>query len=212
MLPEAKCAIGANSFEFLISNFEFLQSIRDSPRTPKGLWRGSRTGLVPPGIATVATAAPAIAGTTVPAAAAAAFATVTAATTAAAASIFVAAAPAAAKAATTALIARAGFVDAKGASIYLLAIKLAYSVLCIGFGSHGHKGESAGLAREFILHEQHFGHSASLRKHVLQLEFRCRERQVAYVQSISHISNRFGFSLQKAAPVRCGRMSLKRLQ
>jgi len=58
--------------------------------------------------------------------------------------------------------------------------------LCIAFGSHGHEGKSAGLAREFILHEQHFGNGAGLSKHVLQLDLRRRERQVAYIQSISH--------------------------
>jgi hypothetical protein len=69
--------------------------------------------------------------------------------------------------------------------------------LRLGFGRHRHEGESAGFTREFILHEQHFGDSAGLREHVLQLEFCCRERQVAYVQSISH--NGLDFSLQKIA-------------
>jgi hypothetical protein len=144
---------------------------------------GARGALVAPCVATVA--APAISGATVAATAAAAFATVTAAaaTTTAATAEVIAAATAAAEAA---LIARARFVDAEGASLDLLAVKLGDGVLSVCLGGHGDEGESAGFAREFILHEQDFGDGAGLRKHVLQLEFRCRERQVAYVQSISH--------------------------
>jgi hypothetical protein len=104
-------------------------------------------------------------------------------TTAAATAVIIATSTAAAKAA---LVTGARFVYAERAPFDLLPIELAYGVLRVGFRSHRHEGESAGLAREFILHEQHFGHGASLRKHVLQLEFRRRERQVAYVQSISH--------------------------
>jgi len=102
--------------------------------------------------------------------------------TTSAAPIFISAA---ATSATT-LIARPCFIHAQRPSLDLLSIELAYRVLCIAFGRHGHKSESPGLPREFILHQQHFSHSTSLRKHVLQLELRRRERQVAYVQSISH--------------------------
>jgi hypothetical protein len=181
--------------------------------------------LIPARIAPVATAAPAIPGTAVTAAAAAALAAMTAAATTAATAVFVPAA-----AATTAIpsataapfIAGPGFIHTQGASFNLLAVQLADGVLRIGFGSHGHKGESAGFAREFILHEQHFGYGASLRKHILQLELGGRERQVAYVQSVSHISKRslngsavrFGGSdfRSRRLPVPRGTPSLKRLQ
>jgi hypothetical protein len=83
----------------------------------------------------------------------------------------------------------------------LLAIELGHGVLCIGLRGHRHKGESPGFAREFILHEEHFGDCAGLRKHVLQLELRRRERQVAYVQSISHNGLDFRF---RRLTVPCG--------
>jgi hypothetical protein len=104
---------------------------------------------------------------------------------AAAAPVFVPAAYAA-SAPEAPLLARARFIDAQRASFDLFAVQLAHGVLRVSFRSHGHKRESAGFAREFILHQQDFANSASLRKHVLQLELRRRERQVAYVQSISH--------------------------
>jgi hypothetical protein len=169
----------------------------------------SELDLVAPGVATVASASSAtttaISGTTITAAAtaAAAIAPVTTTTTATTAAIFVAAAPA--PATTAALFARTRFVDTKGASLDLLAVELGHGVLRIGLGCHGDKGKSAGLAGEFILHEQHFGHRTSLRKHVLQLEFRRRERQVAYVQSISHNGLNF-------CPSPAGSAALKRLQ
>jgi hypothetical protein len=141
---------------------------------------------VPSGVAAVASAA--ISGasvTTAPATAAIATVTSAAASSSSAAIFVTAAAPA--PAAEAALLAGPGFVDTKGTALDLFAVELADGVLCIGFGSHGDKGESAGFARELVLHEQHFGHSAGLRKHILQLELRRRERKVAYVQSISHI-------------------------
>jgi len=151
-------------------------------------------GLVAPGIATVTTAATAIAGTAISAASTAttAFATGTA-------------------AATTegALFTRARFVDAERASVDLLAVQLAYGVLRVGFRGHCHEGESTGLARKFILHEEHFGYSAGLREHVLQLDLRCRERQVAYVQSISHISKRFWIYAPEGRPSAAGVRSLE---
>ena len=144
---------------------------------------GRKDWLVPPRIATVAATASATTASAapVPAAASAAFATVTTTTTAAAAFFITATAAAAA-----ALIARAGFIDTHGPSIDGFAVELGYGILGVRFRGHRHKGKSPGFPREFILHEQHFGHSAGLRKHVLQLELRRRERQVAYVQSISH--------------------------
>jgi hypothetical protein len=104
------------------------------------------------------------------------------------AAILITAAAPATSAAKAALLARPRFVDAKRASLDLLAVELSDGVLCVGFRGHGHKSKSAGFAGEFILHQQHFGHSTGLREHVLQLQLRGRERQVAYVQSISHIS------------------------
>jgi hypothetical protein len=112
------------------------------------------------------------------------------ATTASAATaiIITAAAASTTTTAEAALFTRTRFIDTKRATLDLLAIELGDGILRIGLGGHGHEGESAGLAREFILHEEHFRDSAGLRKHILQLELRRRERQVAYVQSISHIS------------------------
>jgi hypothetical protein len=108
--------------------------------------------------------------------------------TAAATAVIVSAAAASttASAAEAALIAGARLIDTEGTSFDLLAIELGDGVLRIGLGCHRHKSKSAGFAREFILHEQHLGDCAGLRKHILQLEFRRRERKVAYVQSISH--------------------------
>jgi len=142
--------------------------------------------LIPPGIASVAapaTAATAIAGAaiTTPAATPA-----TVSATAATAAIIVTAAATPSSAAEAALLAGPRFVHTKRAPLDLLAVKLADGILRLGFGSHGDKGESPGFARELILHQQHFGHCAGLRKHILQLELRRRERQVAYIQSISH--------------------------
>jgi hypothetical protein len=142
--------------------------------------------------AAAATSASAIATTAVATASAASAAFSAAATTTSS----IAATTAAAAVATTAsatFVAGACFVDAQGAPVDLFAIELAHSVLRIGVGSHGHEGESAGFAREFILHEEDFCDGTGCRKHILQLEFRCSERQVAYVQSISH--NGIGFSL-----------------
>jgi hypothetical protein len=147
--------------------------------------------LVPARIATVATTATAITTTATAVSAATATAFAAMATATAATAIFVAASAATATAA--AFLAGPGFIDAKGASVNLLAVELAHSVLRIAFGSHGHESEPTGLAREFVLHEQHFGYSTGLCKHVLQLELRRRERQVTYVQSISHNGLDFGF-------------------
>jgi hypothetical protein len=162
--------------------------------------------LLIPSVAPVATATSAttpVAGATV--ASATAFAAVTAtATTAAAAAIVVASATTASPAP---LIARTGFIHAERASVYLLAVQLAHGVLRIAIGRHRDECKSAGFPREFILHQQDFCHSASLREQVLQLDLRRRERQVAYVQSISH--NGLDFCLRRS-PVN-GRTSLKRL-
>jgi hypothetical protein len=157
--------------------------------------------LVPPGIPPVAaTAAAAIAATPTPAisatAASAAFAPVSASAASSAATIIVAA-PSPATTAKPAVISRTRFVHTERASFDLLAVQLADRVLRIGLRSHRHKSEASGFPGEFILHQQHFGNCPGLRKHVLQLELCGRERQVAYVQSISH--KRFGFMPQKAA-------------
>ena len=170
--------------------------------------RSPQTGLVPPRVPTVAPAS-ATAISPVPPPTSATAATMPSAPATTSAAILITAAAPATPAAKAALLARPRFVDAKRASLDLLAIELAYGVLSVGLGSHGHKSESPGLAREFILHEQHFGHSTSLRKHVLQLQFSRRERQVAYVQSISHIICIFA-SEASASPA--GSTALKRLQ
>jgi hypothetical protein len=164
-------------------------------RTPR-----SAISLVPPRIAPVstATAATAIAGATVSTAATATAVIAVSATASASTAIVISAAAASTTpaAAEAALIARARFIDTERTPLHLLAIELGDGVLCISLGRHCHKSESAGFAREFVLHQQHFGYCAGLRKHVLQLELRGRERKVAYVQSISHSG--LDFSLLRA--------------
>jgi hypothetical protein len=133
--------------------------------------------------------------------------------TTAAAALFIAAATSATAtatvttAATATLIAGPGFVDTEGTSLHLFPVQLGDGILSVGLRGHGDKRESTGLAREFILHEQHFSHSTGLREHVLQLELRGSEGQVAYVQSISHISLDSGFT--EGCPSSAGGMSLK---
>jgi hypothetical protein len=91
--------------------------------------------------------------------------------------------------AETAVVSRTSLVYTERAPINLLSVQLAYGVLGIGVRSHCDEGESSGFASEFILHQQHFGNCAGLSEHVLQLKLRRCERQVAYVQSISHNGN-----------------------
>jgi hypothetical protein len=104
--------------------------------------------------------------------------------------------PAATSSATAApaistLLARTRFIHAQRSPLDLLAVQLRHRILRIRIRRHRHKRKSARLPSELILHQQHLGHSAGLRKHILQLQFSRRERQIAYIQSISHIGSIF---------------------
>jgi len=179
-----------------------IENRRTAPDHPAKI---KNSDLISPRVSTFASTA--ISRATGTAAASAAIATVTATATSAAAAIFVTAT--ATSAAKAPLVAGTCFIDAQRASVKLFAIELADGVLRLGFRCHRHKGKSAGLAREFVLHQQHLGHSAGLRKHILQLDLRRRERQVAYVQSISH--NVWIFA-PEASLSPAGTTALKRLQ
>ena len=103
------------------------------------------------------------------AAAALAPATTTAAATVAtaAATTVTAATTAVAAAATTTAtggtsFARASLIDRQRSTFHGLAVELRDGSLSVRFSAHRDKGEAAGLAGEFILHERDFGDRAGL--------------------------------------------------
>jgi hypothetical protein len=59
--------------------------------------------------------------------------------------------------------------------------------LRIGIAAHRHEGESAGLAREFVLHQQHFGHGTGLCEVVLEISLRCVEGEISHVEFVAHV-------------------------
>ena len=159
--------------------------------------------LIPPRIAPVSPAATSVpAAATVPAPAASApVVAMPSSSSSSPAPILVTAAAAApatpASSAISALLAWPRFIHAQRASLDLFAVQLRDRILRVRIRGHRHERESAGLARELVLHQKHLGYCAGLRKHVLQLQFSRRERKVAYIQSISH--NGLDFLLQKVA-------------
>jgi hypothetical protein len=128
--------------------------------------------LVTPSAATVAPATTA-AATTITAAAA----TIAAATTAAAAAV----AATAAAATWWARLARTSFVNRQRPTFNGLPVELRDRRLSVGVRAHGHEGEAARLAGEFVLHERHFLDWSSLREKLLQFVFGRIEREIAYV-------------------------------
>src|SRR6266516_6262162 len=62
-----------------------------------------------------------------------------------------------------------------------LAVEFRNGVLSVLFRTHRDKSEATRLAGEFILHESHFLHSASLCEKFLQFVFRRVEGKIAYV-------------------------------
>jgi hypothetical protein len=53
--------------------------------------------------------------------------------------------------------------------------------LCVRFGRHGHKRETARFAGEFILHQRDFLNRARLGEKILEIRFGCVEGKIAYV-------------------------------
>jgi flagellar biosynthesis regulator FlaF len=144
---------------------------RPPKRPPLLKFKIFRNLLVTPSAATVAPATTA-AATTITATAA----TVTAATAAVAAPP-----PAAAASAWWARLAWTSFVDRQRSAFNGLPVELRDRRLGIGFRAHGHEGEAARLAGEFVLHERDFLDWSSLREKLLQFVFSRIEREIAYV-------------------------------
>ncbi len=128
---------------------------------------------VTPSAATVAPASATTAAATI---------TTTAATVAAAATTTAAvAATTAAATAWRTRLARPSFVDRQRPAFNGLPVELRDRRLGIGFRAHGHEGEAARLAGEFVLHERDFLDWSSLREKLLQFVFGRIEREIAYV-------------------------------
>jgi hypothetical protein len=116
-------------------------------------------------------AATAVTATTASATIAAAAATVTAATAAAATTT----------AAGRACLTGPGLVHGQRTTFDGLPIELCNGGLSISLRTHRDKGEAAGLAGEFILHERDLRDRSGLREKLLQFVFRRIEGKIAYV-------------------------------
>jgi hypothetical protein len=61
------------------------------------------------------------------------------------------------------------------------AIQIRDRLLCVRFGRHGHKRETARFASEFILHQRDFLDCAGRGEKILEIWFGCVEGKIAYV-------------------------------
>jgi hypothetical protein len=75
-----------------------------------------------------------------------------------------------------------------------LAMEEADRFLRFFIAAHRDEGESAGLAREFVLHQRGFGNSASLGKEVLEVDFSGVEGKIPDVEFVSHFGLFVGFA------------------
>ena len=107
-------------------------------------------------------AAAALAPATTTAAATVATATTSATVTAAAAAVAAATTTAAAATTGGTSFAWASLIDRQGSTFHGLTVELRDGSLSVRFSAHRDKGEAAGLAGEFILHERDFGDRAGL--------------------------------------------------
>jgi hypothetical protein len=113
-------------------------------------------------------------------------ATTTTAAAAAATTAAAAATAATATAATAAAGALFGFVDSQRASIEISAVHRRHGALGFGARAHGHEAEAARLTRHAIRHQVDVDDLAMRGESLAQRVLGGVERQVTYVQTISH--------------------------
>jgi opacity protein-like surface antigen len=73
------------------------------------------------------------------------------------------------------------FIDSQGPAFDGLAIEFCDRFLRVCLGRHGDEGESARFTGEFVLHQRHFLHRASLRKKILKISLGRVEGKISYV-------------------------------
>jgi hypothetical protein len=171
---------------------------KDAPRAPGTILLAAR--------ATGRRALPAIAP--IAAAAAAATAATAASTAATATAAAVAAAATKATAATAAALGTLfSLVDAKGTSVEVRPIHGLDGLLGLSRRAHRHKPEPARLTRCPIGHDVNVGHLADSRERLTNSLTRRRKRQVADIQTRSHVSLSSSLTASKRAsfkaPVQC---------
>ena len=93
-----------------------------------------------------------------------------------------AAAERSARAATGAIFARTRFIHRERTTLHRFAVHEADSFLRFFRTRHRDEGESAGFAREFILHQSGFRDCSRFREKVLEIDLRGVEGKISYVE------------------------------